>query len=993
MTPGEFLRLIWPSQGLYCIARPYTTPSGIETYTHKVFNTISDAGSFVLAERGSIDIYYPMFSLAAAKVWDPQKIDWKTGKPGAYTTRKHHNMLAAKCFFFDIDVGETKDYHTRDAAMLALKTFVVTAGLPAPSVVSSGSGLHVYWHIDTDLLKADWNSPALQLKQLAEIHGLSVDKTRTTDVASVLRVAGTYNRKDLANIREVKLTKLGAVTPTADFLQMVSDAIIRAGALPKQAKQSAVSGGAFPTQKIEYDGPPVTVGEVAKACPMVVKMLAAKGDLDNNAWYKGMVQTLSFVDRGPDLVRHLTSLHPRDHADVDAKIAQATADGRGPARCETLREVMPWSDAPCLACKFLNDPSVPNPLVAARRTTAAPAPVIELVIPGAPPQVQNIPPPPPPYVRLKSGGIARNSKNADGDEVQDIIYPNDLYPVRRLQNLEHSTEQQVWRVELPRSGVTEFTIDADAVYDVRKFVTAIANQGIYPHKAHIPYLQDYMVAYISQLQRETDAEQQCTHLGWADDYRKFILPDKIIHEDGTIKQAILSTGASRASLHVTKKGSMQKQIELLKFYKDKRYVANQVMVISGLASVIFYMTNQHGIIMNASGEAGASKSTTLYMTAAHWGDPELFPINGTNHGATVKARHERVSTMGNLPVCVDEITHMPPKDAVDLTMSVTQPGHRIRLHTDGTERATSTSYKSTMMLTTANSSLHGLLSMDNTAGTAGSMRVFEMIFKAVGVHEKHEADAMMRELKENFGHIGEAFVLYVIQHRPDIAARVHQVMREIDEAAAIQSSERFWSAAIAVILVAGEIAVSLGLLDYDMAWIREWLLTSQIPFMRGVVLDEYSDPLAILSDYLEFIHGGIVVMVTSGGVGNSTTVNINTPHGPLYAHYDTEARMMYCLKKSFKDYCMKIGANASRIFDELGQPRMNGDGTLSKIITHRSIRRTLGAGTILAKAQSRCFGINMAHASITGAVNLSLIKGDAHRAELSKVALKVVPGD
>src|SRR3546814_16328516 len=65
-----------------------------------------------------------------------------------------------------------------------------------------------------------------------------------------------------------------------------------------------------------------------------------------------------------------------------------------------------------------------------------------------------------------------------------------------------STEQQVWRTVLPRSGIRDFTIDADVLYDQRKFCVAISNNGIYPNKADLSALQDYMVAYIAQLRSE-----------------------------------------------------------------------------------------------------------------------------------------------------------------------------------------------------------------------------------------------------------------------------------------------------------------------------------------------------------------------------------------------------------------------------------------------------------------------------------------------------------
>src|SRR3546814_17219287 len=83
-----------------------------------------------------------------------------------------------------------------------------------------------------------------------------------------------------------------------------------------------------------------------------------------------------------------------------------------------------------------------------------------------------------------------------------------------------STEQQVWRTVLPRSGIRDFTIDADVLYDQRTFCVAISNNGIYPNKADLSALQDYMVAYIAQLQKELDGESQRSQLGWYDDYKR-----------------------------------------------------------------------------------------------------------------------------------------------------------------------------------------------------------------------------------------------------------------------------------------------------------------------------------------------------------------------------------------------------------------------------------------------------------------------------------------
>jgi hypothetical protein len=93
----------------------------------------------------------------------------------------------------------------------------------------------------------------------------------------------------------------------------------------------------------------------------------------------------------------------------------------------------------------------------------------------------------------------------------------------------------------------------------------------------------------------------------------------------------------------------------------------------------------------------------------------------------------------------------------------------------------------------------------------------------------------------------------------------------------------------------------------------------------------------------------------------------------LLAHFDIEEKTMWVLKKGFKDYCVRAGANFLKILDDLVTPRTTASGTASRILTSKHTRKVLGAGTEYAKAQSWCFAINMAHPEITGAVDLALI--------------------
>ncbi|MDA8128091.1 MAG: DUF5906 domain-containing protein [Betaproteobacteria bacterium] len=136
-------------------------------------------------------------------------------------SRKAENVRQARAFWVDLDCGvgkasEGKGYSTKREAAEALSVFRQATGIPAPSaVVDSGNGLHVYWILDAPVSAEEWKPAAAKLKALAAKHSLLADPSRTSDLASVLRVPGTMNWKEPAQPKPVKLKYLGGSTSWA----------------------------------------------------------------------------------------------------------------------------------------------------------------------------------------------------------------------------------------------------------------------------------------------------------------------------------------------------------------------------------------------------------------------------------------------------------------------------------------------------------------------------------------------------------------------------------------------------------------------------------------------------------------------------------------------------------------------------------------------------------------------------------------------------------
>ena len=87
MTPGKFLRLLWPAESFYCIAHPFKPKdSDVTVYVHKVFSTISAAVTYVHEMKHVADTYFAILSLREERVWSDTKVNHSTGEKGAWRT-------------------------------------------------------------------------------------------------------------------------------------------------------------------------------------------------------------------------------------------------------------------------------------------------------------------------------------------------------------------------------------------------------------------------------------------------------------------------------------------------------------------------------------------------------------------------------------------------------------------------------------------------------------------------------------------------------------------------------------------------------------------------------------------------------------------------------------------------------------------------------------------------------------------------------------------
>ena len=180
------------------------------------------------------------------------------------------------------------------------------------------------------------------LKRATLKAGLKIDPSRTTDIASVLRVPGTANRKDPGKPRPVRLLYMGAPNDYAHFVATLS---VYAGveAAPAMEMPGGFAAGTNPT--VSQDYPPSDAHRIAERCAVIRHIRDTRGHVSEPLWYAALGVLVHTIQS--DAVCHDWS---RGHPDYIVGETQAKIDrvkAYGPSTCARLDDL---SNGLCDGC-------------------------------------------------------------------------------------------------------------------------------------------------------------------------------------------------------------------------------------------------------------------------------------------------------------------------------------------------------------------------------------------------------------------------------------------------------------------------------------------------------------------------------------------------------------------------------------------------------------------------------------------------------------------
>lgn len=876
--PFDLLDAVLPAEGRYCVF-------GVGKYPAQSF----------------VDTREEVTARAEELVRKRMNAFFGCAKYGPENNRTHENAHFFRALWLDLDCGEAKaaegkGYPTQEAGLLKLREFCKVLSLPRPIIVDSGYGLHIYWLFEEVLTQREWVPLAKRLKELCVKHNLIVDPA-VFEASRVLRIPGTFNFKHDGKVEVTVINEETERLPYARVKELLGYEPSEDEVPDYLPKKRSTMMQALMGNRVKRFSLIMKHSAEGNGCQQLVHCYENQATLEEPMW-RAALSIAAFCEDGRKSAHKMSDQYPGyDHDEVDKKLDYIIAKG-GPYTCGTFESLNPTG---CEGCPHKG--TIKSPIVLG--ADVAEADSNEVVVETAEGvQKYVIPTYPFPYVRGKNGGIYK--KPMEEEEELVLVYEYDFYPVKRMKHPELG-EVALFRLHLPQDGVNEFVLPITAVVVKEKLREGIAHHGVVTTGKQIEFLTHYVAASLKNMQFERKAEIMRTQFGWVDKDSKFILGDREITKDGVFHSPP-SAVTKDVAQHVHSRGTLEKWQEVFNMYNLPGLEPHAFAALTGFGSPLLKFTGLEGALINViHPESGSGKSTTLYMCNSIMGHPKRL---GSIWKDTANAKIQVLGVMNNLANTIDEITNTTPAEFSELVYSITQGRGKNRVKSNANElRVNNTSWQG-ISLASANASFYEKLGALKTAPDGEMMRLLEYHISPNDIIDPARGKELFdHQLFDNYGHAGEVYLQWLVNNLEEAKDLLMKVQARLDKQLQVTQKERFWSATAACNITGGLIAKNLGLIDFDMKRIYDWLVGMLASMRKDVDIPD-ATPQSVLGSFINsYLSHALVVNGTVDTKTGLTPMPLSEPRGELIIRYEPDSKSLYVPAAVFKKYCVERQVN------------------------------------------------------------------------------------
>jgi len=955
-------------EGLPCLA--WLVPGEPKPYfKHAVFNSVEKFCDTI--EKLSYSKHNFYFAISTLK---EESVELN----GKKRVRVQSNTSKTRVFVLDIDVRPEKPgfYATKNEALEGVEKVQQALNLPSPIIVDSGFGLHVYWPMAAGVDSRKWMDAAKRFRNVIQLIAPEVvaDGSRVADSAGVLRIPGSYNLKngDLTPVQIIQWSE-----DVVDFGEL-SAHLGRLTGAPMSSDEAPGLSGVKPTERMQSE--PVSIAAVARNCNWVKEYLTTPETASEPEWYAmlGLVPYLKYTNsKGEDirdaaLAHKLSDKHPEYNPEhTYAKYEQAKSAQTGPSTCERLRGIAPKR---CEGCPFATMVKTPIATSELAREKTEPE-VVETEtkddLGNTTTETVIIPVPPKPYFRGEEGGVyvrkrVKDEATGEWSEVIEKVYDYDMYPTRRFRTESLENEGMEIHLWLPKDGLRKFKLPNELLADNKSLNKFINMKGVVPEYGKSPLVCKYLVEYIRYLQNMKAAEIEYSHFGWRDvntSTPKFVVAEGYYDCEGTLHPGTVAEHLRRRSGNDLKglppvtcaetKGDLDKWKQGYAMYENVPNSDGFILAaLSGFAAPLFAFTPYSGMLYNMIGETGSGKSTALQAMASVFGIPgeSRLRIDDTPISA-----FNTIGYLNSIAVSFDEMTKMEGNALSDFILALTGGRGKTRADRDGKNRVNETTWE-TIVCSSSNISVHEKVNTNRGGFNAEGMRMYERF--VIKGDEKYQAkvNKCSALLVDNYGLAGREFIKYILPRTAKMRKILAQTQEMLAKKYVTKTTERFWLAFFACILISGKITKDiLKLHNYDVEAIVAREL-GNIEETREQFQSSASDPVSTLGEFfnnnltsLLRMNNGMTDLGSMSGVIHSIKIRLECDAGkPAFAYVSIAA---------VRDYCKTRNIDTAWLRQGLIQ---------EKIIVRDNVQYRLTSGSNLAAVNCRCWKIDMNNPRLAG---------------------------
>lgn len=921
MDTQNFLSKVLSDDGYYCVVG-FKNGIPSQKFSSTLDSVMSSAS---VLQQGGYDVFFALGTFLTEK-------------------RETDNIKYLKAFFLDLDCGDGKGYSTKNDAIVALKAFRKHYGLPYwTRVVSSGSGLHVYWGLEHPVSFEDWKPVANQLKQACVDFGFQVDPAPTADGARVLRFPGSLNHKSEPPQPTGFLGTENSLVCFDKFKSCLPESLIPVSSSKHYSEHdiatiNAIMGNKRKRFKRLLDG----TYEEGKGCKQLLRAVTNPEDLTYNQWL-ATLSVVKFCEESAVLAHEISKGHPTYTAEETNTVL---ASIEAPHYCTTFEEHYSQACEGCIhkgeikspisLCIEVMEATEEDNVVDDKGNVVTLDPNPNLLTPV--PSTYRIPTYPSPYFRGAHGGVYKKAKDKKGNPIEIEVYKEDIYPVRRLLDPVDGP-CYVFRHHTKREGVREFMGIGTELSSPESFRTVMGMNDVFLLRKDAENLMQYVKAWVEELRENMDQIDVRTQFGWTEDCESFVVGDKEIFANQTLSNP---PGARTAQYFpfFMEKGSLEGWKRVTEFYNRPGFEEHQYMFALSFGSPLMeFVPNIAGAIYHlTSAESGYGKTTGMFAGASVWGDPKRLVLKGKDTGNSIWNRAEIYK---NIVLYVDELSNLEPKESSNFAYAVSDGEQRNRQSNSPTnkERFRGEGW-SFLCGSTGNQSLLDKIIKFRSLPKGEAQRVMEGAVhkKLTSADETLSARALNEDLYNNYGHAGEIYIRHLLQNKSKVSEEVNSNIEKIILDAGLDSQNRFWSAQAGATFTGAMIAKHLKLIDWDLDDFYTWIV-AKLKRMRHDMKDMEIDIGDLVGQfYQDHPRGFLRVKSTDDNRAESNVEHLVTPeNSPMYqwvGRHEYDINKLYILPKPFKEWVVKQGHHYSAI-----------RSLIIKELGGRALKMRLGRGT------------------------------------------------